>query len=341
MTSNRAAFRDLHVNPLVHHVARATIDRWRSIWPWGVRPRSPSAVAVAAISVAVATFIHARIGLVRPETVVFAPYYAATLVATLLGGGAAGILAMILGGATAYWMFGQAEWRVALFTLQNLDNWALYGASSVIILWAAVSYRRLLLRLRDEQQKRQLLHDELAHRLGNTLAIVQTVLNQSLATQNEVREKINARLAALAATNDLLFKSDWQCASLRDILISEFKPYDPLQVHWDGEDVQCPSQTATVLALIIHELTTNAAKYGALSKPDGRINISWHNVDGRLTIEWVESGSLAITPPLRKGFGTKLLYSAIKACRGEVETSFPPTGIVCRFSLIMPETKRA
>jgi HWE histidine kinase len=74
----------------------------------------------------------------------------------------------------------------------------------------------LLLRLRDEQQKRQLLHDQLAHRLGNTLAIVQTDLNQSLATQNEVREKINARLAALAATNDLLFKSDWQCASLRD-----------------------------------------------------------------------------------------------------------------------------
>jgi two-component sensor histidine kinase len=273
--------------------------------------------------------------------VVFAPYYAATLVATLLGGGAAGILAMILGGATAYWMFAQTEWRVALFTLQNLDNWALYGASSVIILWAAVSYRRLLLRLRDEQQKRQLLHDELAHRLGNTLAIVQTVLNQSLATQNEVREKINARLAALAATNDLLFKSDWQCASLRDILISEFKPYDPLQVHWDGEDVQCPSQTATVLALIIHELTTNAAKYGALSKPDGRINISWHNVDGRLTIEWVESGSLAITPPLRKGFGTKLLYSAIRGCHGQVETSFPPTGLVCKLSLIVPETKRA
>jgi diguanylate cyclase len=156
-----------------------------------------------------------------------------------------------------------------------------------------------------------------------------------------LREKINARITALAATNDLLFKSDWQYAFLKDILISEFKPYDFAQVHWDGEDVQCPSQTATVLALIIHELTTNAAKHGALSKSDGRIDISWRNVDDRLTIQWVESGSLALSPPMRKGFGTKLLYSAIKACHGEVETSFPPTGIVCKFSLIMPETKRA
>jgi two-component sensor histidine kinase len=311
------------------------------MWPWGLSPGSPRAFAFAATCVAVATVFHISVGTVRPETVVFAPYYAATLVAALLGGAAAGILAMILGGVIAYWLFAQANWDVALFTVNNLDNWVLYGGSSVVILWAAVSYRSLLQWLREEQRKRQLLTDELAHRLGNTLATVQAVVNQSLASETELREKISARLAALAATNDLLFKSDWQTVSLRDILIGEFRPYGSSRIHWEGEDVQCPSQVVMLLALITHELTTNAVKYGALSKPDGRIDVSWQNVDGRLTIHWVESGNLLLTPPTRKGFGTKLLSSAIRRFHGQVETRFEPSGLNCTISLALPDRCRA
>ncbi len=331
MTTHRLAVRDRGVNPFVRTLTRAIIKSWRSIWPWGLRPGSPGALALAAGCVVVATAVHICVGFVRPEAVVFAPYYAATLIAALMGGGAAGVLAMTLGGMTAYWLFAPADW--SLFTAEDLDNWALYGTSSVVILWAALSYRTLLQRLREEQQKRQLLNDELAHRLRNTLAGVQAILHQSLASESELRDKISARLVALAATNELLFKSEWRSVALNDILIGEFRPYDPAQIHCEGEDVQCPSQAAILVALIIHELTTNAVKYGALSKPDGRIDVSWQKVDNRLTLRWAETVSFQLLPPTRKGFGTKLLSSAIRGFNGNVETSFGPNGLSCNMSL--------
>ena len=341
MTTHPLAYRGLRVSPLVRDVALSIMDRWRSIWPWGLRPGSSSAFGFAATCVALATLVHACIGMAQPETVVFAPYYAATLVAALMGGGRAGMLALVLGGVIAYWLFGQAEWSDAIFTLETVENLAMYGTSSLVILWAAVSYRDLLQRLRDEQNKRKLLNDELAHRLANTLANVQTIVSQSLTNDSELKGKINARLAALASTNDLLSRSDWQTASLRDIVIRALRPYDPSRVHLDGDDVQCSSQAVMVLALVVHELTTNAAKYGALSKPSGQIDISWQRVDDRLTIKWVESGNLAIIPPTRTGFGTKLLQSAVRSFHGHVETSFQPGGLVCAIFLNLPDTTRA
>jgi len=309
---------------------------WQTIWLKGLDARSPKAFAFALACVAAATAVHVVIGLVRPDTVVFAPYYAATLVATLVGASAAGSFAMLSGGAIAYLFFAPPEWRFALLRL-DLVNWALYGTSSAVIIWAAVSYRGLVQRLREEQHQRQLLNGELAHRLRNTLANVQTILNQSLAGERELREKINARLTALAATNDLLVFSGWRTASLNDILAGEFRPYDPARVAWRGEEIQCPAEAATMLALMIHELATNAAKYGALSRPDGRIDIAWHREDRMLVLDWVESGDLEVVPPKRQGFGTRLLNSAARGFNGTVETKFLPHGFCCKISLLLPE----
>jgi two-component sensor histidine kinase len=337
MATRRPALHGHLIASLVRDAMVASAKGWRSIWPWGLAPGSPGAFAFAAACVAAATAVHIAFGLVRPETVIFAPYYAATLVAVLLGGGAAGLLAMVLGGIVASWLFAPPPWSGALITPENLENWALYGSSSVVILRAAVSYRGLLQRLREEQRKRQLLNEELAHRLGNTFASVQAIVNQSLAGEKELRERINARLAALAATNALLVKSDWQTASLMGILIGEFTPYDPSRIRVRGEDVQCPSCVAAMVALVIHELTTNAAKHGALAKPDGCIDLSWQIVERRLTMHWVESGCTNLAPPTRRGFGTRLLQSAVRGFQGHIETSFDPTGLRCKIFLPLPE----
>jgi two-component sensor histidine kinase len=326
------------VSSLVLDGIRAGKDQWQSLWPCGPTPGTPGALALAVVCVALATAVHISFGLVRSEAVVFAPYYAATLFAALLGGGTAGFLAMTMGGIVAYSLFAPAEWNAAPFTVENLQNWALYGFSSAAILWAAVSHRGLVQRLREEQQKRQLLNDELAHRLGNSFAGVQAVVNQSLASDNELRGTINARIAALAATNALLCKSDWQVASLKEILAGEFCPYDPSRVSLCGEDVQCPSRTAIMLALVVHELTTNAVKHGALSTSNGRIGVSWQAIGGRLTIDWVERGGPVLAPPTWRGFGSKLLQSAIRGFDGDVETSFEPKGLRCRISLLMPDS---
>lgn len=193
---------------------------------------------------------------------------------------------MAMGGIVAYSLFAPAEWNWAPLNVENLENWALYGASSAAILWAAVSHRGLVQRLREEQQRRQLLNDELAHRLGNSFAGVQAIVNQSLAGEKELRETINARIAALAATKALLSESDWQGASLKEILLGEFRPYDPSRVRLCSEDVQCSSRAAIMLALVVHELTTNAVKHGALSNAKGCIEVSWQGTGGRLTMDW-------------------------------------------------------
>ncbi|MGA7490847.1 MAG: HWE histidine kinase domain-containing protein [Xanthobacteraceae bacterium] len=341
MDTDRLALHGQLSNSGVRDAVRSRLHWWRSVWPWGLSPGSAGALVFAVVCVGAATAVHCAIGLVRPSSVVFAPYCAATLVAALLGGGVAGALAMILGGVVAYWLFAPAPWTLAPFALANIDNWLLYASSSALILWVAVSYRGLLQQLREEQQKRQLLNQELAHRLGNMLASIQTILNQSLVHEKELREKIGARLAALAATNDLLSRCDWQSASLQDILIGELRPYDSTRVSWCGDEVRCSSQTAMLLALVIHELTTNAAKYGALSKPDGRIEIQWRHTDGRLTLQWLESVDLPPAPPTRKGFGSKLLESAIKRLDGEVETTFAPSGLRCRICAVLPQAPRA
>jgi two-component sensor histidine kinase len=322
---------------LLRHGIRAGGRLWQSSWPWGLTPGTPGALALAATCVAAATAVHISFGLIRSETVVFAPYYAATLFAALLGGGTAGFLAMTLGGIVAYWLFAPTEWSTAFLTAENLENWALYGSSSAAILWAAVSHRGLLQRLREEQYKRQLLNDELAHRLGNSFAGVQAIVNQSLPDEKGLRETINARIAALAATNALLSKSNWQAASLKEILGGELRPYDPSRIGLCGEDVQCPSRAAIVLALVVHELTTNAVKHGALSTAHGRIDVSWQSTDGYLTMDWVESCGPMVVHPTRRGFGSKLLQSAMRGFDGNVETRFEPSGLRCRLSLLMAD----
>jgi two-component sensor histidine kinase len=325
------------LSSLVRDGIRAGKVKWQSLWPCGLAPGTPGALALAAVCVVLATAVHIAFGLVRSETVVFAPYYAATLFAALLGGGTAGVLAMALGGIVAYSLFAPAEWNSAPLNVENLENWALYGASSAAILWAAVSHRGLVQRLREEQQRRQLRNDELAHRLGNSFAGVQAIVNQSLAGEKELRETINARIAALAATNAMLSKSDWQGASLKEILLGEFRPYDPSRVRLCSEDVQCSSRAAIMLALVVHEPTTNAVKHGALSNAKGRIDVSWQGTGGRPTMDWVESGGPKPVPTTRRGFGSKLLQSAMCGFDGQVETSFEPSGLRCRISLRMTD----
>lgn len=324
--------------PIFAEMGGSRPNRWGAIWVRGLSARSPQAFAFAVVCVAAATALHAAIGLIRPGSVIFDPYYAATLVAALVGGSEAGALAMVLGGVIAYWMFAPAEWKFTVLAL-DLVNWALYGTSSVVILWAAASYRGLVQRLREEERRRRLVNDELAHRLKNTMASVQSIVNQSLAGERELCGKIGERLMALTATNDLLVHSGWRTASLKDIVANEFKPYDLARIAWRGDEVQCPSEVATALTLIIHELATNAVKHGALSTPRGRIDIAWHETDGRLTLAWVESGGLPVAPPRRRGFGTKLLDSVVKGFDGSVETGFAPSGLTCTISLTVPEPR--
>ncbi len=311
-------------------------NRWHSIWHLGLTPRSGAALLFAVACVGIATAFRIVLGRISPDSAVFAPYYSATLVAALVGGAESGTLAAGLGALVAYYLFVPEDWGLAPFRLEQLVSLVLYGTSSVVIIWAAQGYRGLLQRLRATEATRELLNRELVHRIKNILANVQGIIGQTLVDQTIIRNAINDRITALGATHDLLVKSNWHSASLREILTHEFAPYGFSRFHLHGSDVDCPSALAVFLALVVHELTTNALKYGALSNPDGRIDIAWTDLSGQLTLDWIESGGPEPTAPTREGFGTKLLRSGVRQFRGTVDCSFRLGGLRCRLSLHLP-----
>ena len=324
----------------VAHIVGWVADWWRAIWHIGFCPRSPAALFFAVACVGTATIVRIGLGLVSPDSAVYAPYYSATLVAALVGGAEAGTLTTGLGGLAAYWFFVPSNWGIEAPRLEHVVSLILYGTSSVIIIWAAQSYRSLLQRLRAEEATRQLLNLELVHRIKNILAGVQGIVGQALRNQDDLLETVSGRLAALGATNNLLIDSDWQSAPLRKILLQEFAPYGSMRVQLRGDDIECPYDIAVLLALMIHELTTNAVKYGALSSPYGQVAVAWSLVSGRLTLEWAETGGPKPIPPTREGFGTKLLRSGVRQFHGSVDRRFETSGLQCRIELTMPQEQK-
>jgi len=294
------------------------------------------AILFSIACVAFATAVRMGLGLISPDSAVFAAYYSATLVSALVGGAEVGGLAAVLGGVAAWQLFVPPDWDLASFRLEQIVSFALYGTSSVVIIWAAESYRSLTQRLRQEQARRQLLNRELVHRMKNMLASVQAILGHSLRNQDALLETVSARLAVLGATNELLLESERQGAPLREILARELTPYGLSRCRLQGDDVACPPTIAVTLALIVHELTTNAAKYGALSTPQGRVDVTWSSEAGRLDLDWVESGGPPATAPTREGFGSKLVRSGVRHHHGGVDYAFESSGLRCRFWLIMP-----
>jgi two-component sensor histidine kinase len=212
-------------------------------------------------------------------------------------------------------------------------NLVLYAIAFLAILCAAEAYGRLVRCLRAADKRHQFLMDELTHRVRNLVAISHSIVRQALPGQSDVAEKINCRLTALVTTNDLLAKSEKGRADLRDLMTKEFAPYDATRFALRGVSTVVPANLAIVFGLIFHELTTNAAKYGALSRPAGRIAVAWAMAGGRLTIDWTEIGGPPVVPPTRRGFGTKLLESGFRSLEAQVETDYQPAGLRCRISL--------
>jgi two-component sensor histidine kinase len=190
-------------------------------------------------------------------------------------------------------------------------------------------------RKRAEEQRTLLIH-ELNHRVKNTLATVQAVAAQSLrnaASPEAARDTFTARLMALAKAHDVLTRESWEGADLHDVVTGAVAPYrtggrDRFDL--SGPPVRLQPSTALAIAMALHELATNAAKYGALSGEGGRVGIAWGLEDGRLRLEWREGGGPPVAPPSRRGFGTRLIERGLAAeLEGEVHLAFEPAGVVC------------
>jgi len=195
-------------------------------------------------------------------------------------------------------------------------------------------------RIRAQQQQRLLL-DELNHRVKNTLANVQAIAAQTLRTTPEpeaFRNAFEARLMALSATHNLLTASTWTGADLKDVLLIELRPHGANQYKLEGPAVRLSAQEALTFGLVFHELATNAAKYGALSSPDGCVQVYWSvepSEPPRLKLEWREHGGPPVDQsPRRTGFGSRLIARSVRAdLGGKAELSFESKGLVCTIDI--------
>jgi two-component sensor histidine kinase/PAS domain-containing protein len=188
----------------------------------------------------------------------------------------------------------------------------------------------------DDAQK--LLLAELNHRVRNLLASVIAMVVQAergAASAAELRDKLSARLHALSRAHHLLSATAWSEAGVAEVVRSTLEPHlgaEPTRFQIDGGPFKVTSDTALALNMALHELATNAMKYGALTAAQGKIAIRWFADPDRpafVRLIWVESGGPVVSTPERDGFGTRLLSRAFAACGGEAKVRFPPEGVVC------------
>jgi len=180
--------------------------------------------------------------------------------------------------------------------------------------------RQAFAALATSEHRQRLLINELNHRVKNTLATIQSIAALTARRSSSVEEFMRlfeARLIALSDTHNLLTANGWEKAGLRDLLIQEFRPYAEDRLRMEGPEVTLGAEQSLSMGLILHELVTNAAKYGPLKCPSeaaGWVDVRWSAVDadGRITLDWVEHGGPVVAPPTRSGFGSRLIDVSIR-----------------------------
>ena len=199
-------------------------------------------------------------------------------------------------------------------------------------------------RKRDEARQR-LLINELNHRVKNTLATIQSIASQTLrsaASVEQARRDFEDRLLALSRTHDILTRRTWEGATAAEIVAAAAEPYGQDLWDADGPNLHLPPQTALSIAMALHELGTNAAKYGALSVPEGRVEVRWVARDGGLLLTWRERGGPPVAPPTRQGFGSRLIERGLaRELGGEVRLAFEPAGVACEITAPLPDDDAA
>ena len=216
-------------------------------------------------------------------------------------------------------------------------NLAIASAIGGVLLLIGLAFAvRMATTIARGEMLHDLLIEELNHRVKNTLAILQAVAVQTFrsATKAE-REKFEGRLGALAEAHNLLSTEKWQGSELQDVISRVLQPYllnNPERIKMLGPRVPLSPRLAVVLSMIIHEIATNAAKYGAMSNDTGIVAIDWEAIDGpkpKLRLIWTETGGPPVVAPVHRGFGSRLIESSARdQLGGEATVDFLPRGVV-------------
>lgn len=228
------------------------------------------------------------------------------------------------------------EWRwLSAWGLVEFEGW---GAERKAVAIAGAS--RDLTEMKAAEAMQRLMVNELNHRVKNSLAIVQSIASQTLRGATDLqaaREALESRIGSLARAHDLLTDRSWSGADLAAVVARALEPFEASRLEVSGPTVDVPPRHALALSMALHELATNAAKYGALSNAAGRVQVRW-TVDGTgmLRLEWLESGGPPVLPPQRRGFGSRLLKDGLmRELAGETRLDYAPTGLRCEIEVAL------
>jgi two-component sensor histidine kinase len=317
-----------------------------SLWAWvqrirrqGVRQNSLEAYAFAIVCVVVATLVREAVRALGVHgLVIYSTYYPAAVLAMLVGGRRAGVLATALGGLTAYYFFMSPLYQFVALKPSDAINLALYFGSCGMIILVIDWYQRTVLRLRQEDAQHLTLAREQGHRIQNAITVVESVVDQSLRSDRATAGVIKQRIRAGLAGVEIHPREDAEPKSVRALLTEELRGFELARFSFEGHDeTPLAPELCTLLALAAHELATNALKYGALSTPEGRVALDWCLGKGSASLCWREQGGPPVQPPQKRGYGSILLRRLVEARRGSLKLDFQPTGLVAKISLPLPD----
>jgi two-component sensor histidine kinase len=314
------------------------IDEFRCGWQGISQPSLLLSATFAAGCLVLSTIARWGIAHIRPD-VFFALYLPAVFLAAAIGGARIGIATAVASGVLGVAVnFGSATADPARFALL-LIFWAICG----FVIWGVEHYRTIVAQQREdasrlikEEEYRKLLIEELQHRLKNKTSTIHAVLHQVLQDQPQVWGAIDGRLRALSATDDLIARLDGKGCDIKDMLRSELGPYGHVRFNLNGDSLFLPAKLAVSLALIFHELATNAGKYGAFSSARGLLQVSWSVSEDRLNLTWDETEGPMVEKVGPSGFGTRLLQSALRAFDGKTEIRYLKSGVHCTMQCRIP-----
>jgi two-component sensor histidine kinase len=294
-------------------------------------------VNVGLLAWAAAIFLRAMLDLVIVGVAPFALLFPALLIATLLAGGLAGVCTTVLGGLAAWFFLFEPTRTLAFPGWNNVVSLGLYLVSAAVVIAVADAYRRSARALEAERAQQALLINELNHRVKNTLATVQSMAAMTMGRDpsGDQARAFEGRLFALSRAHDVLTRGAWERADLAEVVKEAIGPFaDGGRIIAQGPTVTLSPQQALALSMALHELGTNASKYGSLSAPSGQVAIDWSLNGEGLDFRWTESGGPPVAPPTRRGFGSRLLETALaRELDGDVRLTFDPAGLSCRLTM--------
>jgi two-component sensor histidine kinase len=244
---------------------------------------------------------------------------------------------------TAFTRSGLTGWTAAAgiaestLTAPALRAFMLTGALGFGMLMIGLAFAiRMATTIARAEALHELLINELNHRVKNTMAVVQSLSAQTFrgSADRDSRNKFDARLGALGRTHDVLSANKWESADLRDVIDATLAPFEssnPGAIRKAGPPAPLGARSVVMLSMVIHELATNAAKYGALSRPGGTVDIDWsRRENGRVRLDWRERGGPPVEMPSRAGFGSRLIGQGFAAqINGTAALTFEREGVTC------------